>query len=246
MNYQTLADDLTAWLREYAAQAGADGYVIGLSGGIDSAVCTALAVRAVGVERVLSVLLPCHSLLEDAESALLVADAFGLTPLTVDLSASFDTLLAALPEGTVLARANVKPRLRMTVLYYLGQSHNYLVLGTGNRPEIMVGYFTKYGDGGVDVEPLGMLYKREVRELARVLGVPEPIITRPPSAGLWPGQTDEGEMGITYDALDAILAAWDAGQEPDAPAEQIAKVQRMIAVSEHKRHAPPVFPVVRE
>ena len=110
---------------------------------------------------------------------------------------------------------------------------------------MMVGYFTKYGDGGVDIEPLGELYKREVRALARVLGVPEPVITRPPTAGLWPGQTDEGELGITYDELDAILAAMAVGCEPDAPAATVVRVQRMVAASAHKRVLPPIFPVKR-
>jgi NAD+ synthase len=109
----------------------------------------------------------------------------------------------------------------------------------------MVGYFTKFGDGGVDLEPLGELYKSEVRGLARALGVPQPIIDRAPSPGLWPGQTDEGEMGITYAEIDAILAAWQAGEAPDLPADRIAKVEGMVARSAHKRAMPPSFPVER-
>jgi NAD+ synthase len=245
MDYTSLADAIVTWMKDYAERAGADGYVVGLSGGIDSAVTAALAVRAVGAEHVLGVLLPCHSQLEDAAFAQMVADALGLQPITIDLSAAYDALAASLPEGSEMARANVKPRLRMTTLYYLAQSRNCLVAGTGNCPEMMVGYFTKYGDGGVDIEPLGELYKREVRALARVLGVPEPVITRPPTAGLWPGQTDEGELGITYDELDAILAAMAVGCEPDAPAATVVRVQRMIAASAHKRVLPPIFPVKR-
>jgi NAD+ synthase len=133
----------------------------------------------------------------------------------------------------------------MTALYYLAQANNYLVAGTGNRPELMVGFFTKWGDGGVDLEPLGELYKHEVRALGQALGVPQPIIDRAPSPGLWPGQTDEGEMGITYAAIDAILDAWDRGVEPDQPPESIAKVKAMVARSEHKRAMPPAFPVKR-
>ncbi len=245
MDYTKLTASIATWMREYAAQAGAEGFVVGLSGGIDSAVTAALAVRAMGVEHVLGVLLPCHSQPEDAAFARMVAEGLGLHPLTVDLSAAYDALIAALPAGSDMARANVKPRLRMTALYYLAQSHNSLVAGTSNQPETMVGYFTKYGDGGVDIEPLGELYKREVRALARVLGVPEPVIARPPTAGLWPGQTDEGELGITYDDLDAILAALAAGREPDAPAATVARVQRMVAASAHKRAMPPSFPVTR-
>ncbi len=246
MDYQKLTDDIAAWMREYAERAGAKGYVVGLSGGIDSAVTAALAVRALGKEHVLGVLLPCHSQPEDAKDARLVAEALDLTPITVDLSATYDALTAALPSGPDMAYANIKPRLRMTTLYFLAQAHNYLVGGTGNRAELMVGYFTKYGDGGVDIEPLGELYKHEVRGLARALDLPESIITRAPSAGLWPGQTDEGEMGITYDELDAILAALLNDETPDAPSEQVAQVRRMIANSAHKRAMPPAFSVDRD
>ena len=144
-----------------------------------------------------------------------------------------------------MARANLKPRLRMSTVYYLANSSNYLVAGTGNKPEMQVGYFTKYGDGGVDLEPLGELYKHEVRALASVLGVPQPIIDRAPSPGLWPGQTDEGEMGITYAEIDAILAAWETGEAPNLPADRIAKVEGMVARSEHKRAMPPSFLVKR-
>jgi NAD+ synthase len=152
-------------------------------------------------------------------------------------------LLEQLPEGTPLARANLKPRLRMATLYYLAQSRSYLVAGTGNKPEIVVGYFTKYGDGGVDVEPLGDLYKWQVRALARELGVPQPVIDRPPSAGLWVGQTDEGEMGITYDELDAALAAIETGQTTAMDPALLARVQGMMSDSAHKRATPPTCPV---
>lgn len=245
MDYDALAHELTVWLREQAQNAGLEGFAVGLSGGVDSAVSAALAVRAVGPEHVWAAWLPCHSLEEDAAYARMTADALGLRLVTVELGPAFDALLAALPPGSDIARANIKPRLRMTALYYLAQSHHALVLGTGNKPEITVGYFTKYGDGGVDLEPLGELYKRDVRALARVLGIPEPVITRAPTAGLWAGQTDEGEMGITYALLDAILEAWEAGVTPDAPEEAVAKVRRMFIASAHKRAMPPTFHVRR-
>ncbi|MGC9395821.1 MAG: NAD+ synthase [Anaerolineae bacterium] len=245
MDFVALGDAIATWMRDYAARAGADGYVLGLSGGVDSAVTAALAVRAVGAEYVLTAWLPCHSLPEDEAYARMTAQALGVDLLTVDLSATFDTLMAALPPGSDMARANIKPRLRMTACYYLAQSHNYLVAGTGNRPEMLVGYFTKYGDGGVDIEPLGELYKHEVRALARVLGVPEPVIARAPSAGLWPGQTDEGELGITYAELDAILAALAEGRTAEAAEATVTRVRRMIAASAHKRALPPTFHVER-
>ena len=245
MNYTALADAIAAWMRDYVARAGAAGYVVGLSGGVDSAVTAALATRAMGAEHVLAVWLPCHSLPEDEAYARITAQALGLRLHTVDLNATYEALMAALPSGNDMARANLKPRLRMTAWYYLAQSHNYLVAGTGNRPEMLVGYFTKYGDGGVDIEPLGELYKCEVRALARVFGVPEPVIARAPSAGLWPGQTDEGELGVTYAELDAILAALAEGRPTDAPEATVNRVRRMIAASAHKRALPPTFHVER-
>lgn len=245
IDFVALVDTMAAWMRDYAAQARAAGYVVGLSGGVDSAVTAALAVRAVGAARVLAVWLPCHSLPEDEAYSRMTAQALGLDLITVDLCDVYDTFLASIPEGTDMARANIKPRLRMIAWYYLAQSNGYLVAGTGNRPEMMVGYFTKYGDGGVDIEPLGELYKHEVRALARVLGVPEPVIARAPTAGLWPGQTDEGELGITYTELDAILAALAEGRVPDAPEATVARVRRMVAASAHKRALPPIFHVER-
>ena len=235
-----LADLISDWLRDFVDQAGAQGYVVGLSGGIDSATTAALCQRAVG-EQVLAVLLPCHSQPQDAEMARLVAETFGLETVTVDLSATYDSLLAALRgEVSAMAQANAKPRLRMAALYALAQTRGYLVAGTGNKSESMVGYFTKYGDGGVDVEPLGDLYKWQVRQLARELGVPQPTISRPPSAGLWAGQTDEGEMGLTYDELDAALAAIASGQTESVDSGLLERVQRMVNSSAHKRAMPPV------
>jgi NAD+ synthase len=241
-----LSDQIAAWLCEQLGSAGADGFVCGLSGGVDSATVAALAVRAVGPARVLAVLMPCHSQPEDAALGQLVADALGISPITVALSDTYDALVAALPPSQhPLAAANVKPRLRMITLYYLAQSRHYLVLGSGNRTEIAVGYFTKYGDGGADLLPLGTVSKTQVWELARELGVPLPVIERPPTAGLWPGQTDEGEMGITYRELDRVLAAIEAGDTLDVDPVTLEKVQGMIARSAHKRALPPVCELPR-
>lgn len=235
----SVADRISQWMRERVEEASAQGIVVGLSGGVDSAVVAGLARRAVG-ENVLGVLMPCHSQPVDAEYARLVAEAFDIKTITVDLGPVYDTLVAALPEGSDLAQANLKPRLRMATWYFIANTRTYLVAGGGNKTELMVGYFTKYGDGGVDMLPLGDLYKRQVWELAREIGVPQPIIDRPPTAGLWPGQTDEGEMGITYVTLDAILAALAEGREPDAGPDDVAQVRRMVAASEHKRALPPI------
>jgi len=239
----SLPDRIVAWLRDQLTVAGADGFTFGLSGGVDSATVAALAVRAVGPERVLAAILPCHSLPDDARLAQRVAETFGIPTVTVDLSGAYDALLAALPPSDrPLAAANVKPRLRMIAWYYLSQaSRRTLVLGAGNKSEVMVGYTTKWGDSGVDLLPLGDLYKTQVWALARELGVPPEVVERPPTAGLWPGQTDEGEMGITYAELDRTLAAIEAGDTSGIEPATLEKVQHMIARSAHKRALPPVF-----
>ncbi len=244
MDFVRLADEMTAWLREQLSAAHADGWVVGLSGGIDSAVVAALCQRATP-GGVLAVWLPCHSLAEDEQFARMAAQSIGLDLQTVDLGPVYDAFLAVLPPGVDMARANLKPRLRMSALYFLAQTHNDLVAGTGNKPETTVGFFTKHGDGGVDIKPLGELLKCEVRGLAGVLGIPEAIIVRPPTPGLWPGQTDEGEMGITYAELDAILLAWERGESPDLPPDRVAHVERMMGRTAHKRLPSPVFPVRR-
>jgi NAD+ synthase len=238
----SLSDQIAAWLRKQLATAGADGFVCGLSGGVDSAVAAALAVRAVGPDHVLAALLPCHSQPEDARLGQLVADTFNIPTVVVHLDGAYDALTSALPPSDHrLAAANIKPRLRMISLYYLAQSRNYLVLGSGNKAELLVGYFTKYGDGGVDLLPLGDLSKTQVWDLARELGVPQEVVERPPSAGLWPGQTDEGEMGITYRELDRVLAAIEAGETADIDPATLDKVRGMMADSAHKRAMPPIF-----
>jgi NAD+ synthase len=237
-----LPDRIANWLQEHLATAGAEGFVFGLSGGVDSATAAALAVRAVGAENTLGVLMPCHSQPEDATLGQQVADAFSIPTVTVNLTQTHDTLIAALPQTDHrLAAANLRPRLRMVALYYLAQSRNYLVLGSGNKTELVVGYFTKWGDGGVDLLPLGDLNKTQVWELARELDVPREVVERPPTAGLWPGQTDEGEMGITYRELDRVLAAIEAEDTAEIEPATLEKVQGMVARSAHKRAMPPIF-----
>jgi NAD+ synthase len=246
---------MAEWLRARVHGAGARGIVVGLSGGIDSAVVARVAQMACP-DGVMTVIMPAESDPRDAEDARLVAGAFGLPVTTIDLSRPFDALLVQAQQGlgtwppgaapddgnsARLAKANLKPRLRMTTLYYVANRLNYLVAGTGNRTEIAIGYYTKYGDGGVDLLPLGALVKSEVRALARELGVPAPVIEKPPSAGLWAGQTDEGEMGFTYAELEDYLL-----RGPDAVAPATAmRIERLVRASEHKRRVPPVFEPAR-
>lgn len=229
------ASRIAAWIRREIRGAGASGAVIGLSGGVDSSVTAALCVHALGKRRVWGFLLPCHTAPAEIQDARLVARELGVRFRLHDLGPVYDSLVRLLPGLSALARANLKPRLRMLALYAHANSRNALVVGTGNKSELLAGYFTKYGDGGVDLLPIGNLYKRQVWELSRELGVPERIITKPPTAGLWEGQTDEGEMGITYRELDGILEALERRRRPSAPRALVRKVKRMLAVGLHKR-----------
>lgn len=242
MELEQIAEQIRCWIADQVRSAGAQGGVLGVSGGVDSALVAALTARALP-GRCLGVLMPCHSLPEDEEGGRLVIQTFGLEYLRVDLTPVYDAFVECLPLGSDMARANLKPRLRMATLYFLANARNYLVIGSGNKSELSVGYFTKHGDGGVDLLPIGGLYKHQVRALARAVGVPQAIVERPPTAGLWPGQTDEGEMGITYDDLDAILAALEAGDVSHLDPSLVERVRTMKTRSEHKRRMPPVCPV---
>jgi NAD+ synthase len=233
------AERISNWIKERVEEAGAEGVVLGMSGGIDSSVAAVLAQRGLG-DRVLGLIIPCHSQPSDAEQARQVAAKFGIETEYVDLTPVFDRLVEALPPGDRVAVGNLKARLRMVVWYYFANNRNYLVAGGGNKSEIMAGYFTKYGDGGVDILPLGDLLKTQVRELARELGIPEEIIVKPPSAGLWKGQTDEGEMGITYDELDSVLMAIESGDVNECDQKSLARVRAMMAASQHKRVPIPI------
>jgi NAD+ synthase len=259
-DYAALADQIASWLRFQMDQVGASRLVLGLSGGIDSAVVCALSTMAAGPSQVIAAIMPIYSRPEDMHDAELVASAFEVVPRVIDLVPAHDALIAAMPGDDAagledanvdrarqstrrqLALANVKPRLRMTSLYFLANRYNGLVVGTGNKTELAIGYFTKYGDGGVDVLPLGDIDKTAVRGLARALGVPEPVISKAPSAGLWEGQTDEAEIGISYDELDRVLASFPGGEleEPLDP-NTVGRISALVTASEHKRRAIPVF-----
>jgi NAD+ synthase len=155
-------------------------------------------------------------------------------------------VIPASESASRLCMGNLKARIRMSLLYFHANRMNRMVIGTGNKTEILLGYFTKYGDGGVDLEPIGGLYKTEVWELSRRLGIPDPLITKKPSAGLWAGQTDEAELGISYVKVDEVLKRLEQNEDPETilntlgiSAEQLNSVMNRIERSEHKRNAPP-------
>lgn len=240
MKVEKKAGLLQEWLQKALERAGSAGAVFGLSGGIDSAVVAALAVRALP-GRCLGVVMPCYSAEQDIAHAALVAQTIGLDYMTIPLEQPFDQLRDLFappeplpPERQRLLEANIKARLRMITLYYQAQLRNYLVVGTSNKSEIAVGYATKYGDHGVDLQLLGDQVKREVYELAAYLELPASVINKPPSGGLWAGQTDEAELGLTYSELDQYLLT-GVGEK-----KVIDRIRYMHRMSEHKRCMPPV------
>ena len=234
MDTRKMIDDVVDWIKKYTDDAGKKGIVIGLSGGIDSSVVAALSKRALP-EACLGLIMPCHSNEIDLKYAEKVAEIFDIPVKTVVLDEVYDKLLKSAGEdASEMAKANIKPRLRMTTLYYFAAQRGYLVAGTGNRSEIEVGYYTKFGDGGVDFEPIGHLLKIQVREIAKQLKVPAEVVDRAPTAGLWEHQTDEEEMGITYEQLDNYILTGDA---PDYVKKRVNELWQQ---SEHKRQMPPV------
>lgn len=238
-------DLLVEWLRDRAAEAKVRGLVVGVSGGVDSATVAALAHKAFP-DNSIGVIMPCHSDPADEQDARLVVEAIGLKAIRVELSEGHQLMYDSIRDRLTtqgyeitandrLSDANLRARLRMTTLYSVANLLNYLVVGTDNAAETYTGYFTKYGDGGVDILPLSQFNKREVRWLAERLGVPARIIAKPPSAGLWRGQTDEEEMGITYELIDDYLD----GQP--IPAEYQVLIEDLHRCTVHKRQLPPVF-----
>ncbi len=233
---EKLCNDIVSWLKERVEEANGKGLVFGVSGGIDSAVVAALAKRAFP-ENSLGIIMPCHSNPMDEEHGLLVAESVGINIKTVDLTKAYDLLVDTFnfKNASKMALANIKPRLRMITLYFYAQNYNYLVVGSTNKSEFTVGYFTKHADSGVDLLPLASLTKTEVWQLAEYLNIPRIIIEKAPSAGLWEKQTDEEEMGFGYDVLDNYI------KNNTGPKEIVEKIDNMYKRSEHKRKFPPIF-----
>ena len=238
MNTEKLAEKLVSWIRDQVMAAGCKGVVVGMSGGLDSSVLAVLCYRAFP-QSMLGILMPCYNSQEETRHAQMVANQFSIPIEKVALDTVFDALLKILPtdskpDTSQVTKGNLKARLRMLILYHFANQLKYMVVGASNKSELSIGYFTKYGDGGVDIMPLGNLVKGEVKELARCLDIPQTIIDKPPSADLWEGQTDEGELGLSYDELDHYLVSGEGS------AELRGKIESMIATSGHKRLPPPV------
>ncbi|TDA26670.1 MAG: NAD(+) synthetase [Archaeoglobi archaeon] len=245
MDFERIAERIVDFIREQVEAANAEGVILGLSGGIDSAVVAFLCVRALGREKVLATIMPEKGVTaeEDVADAIEIAKMLGIEYRVIEISDIVKMLTEKLGKANKSAEINLKPRVRMMINYYYANGLNRLVAGTGNKSEISIGYFTKYGDGGVDFQPIGDLYKTEIFQFAKFLGVPEKIIRKKPTAGLFVGQTDEDEIGMSYAELDEILKMIEKGIRRDD--EKFRRVLKLVNGSEHKRRLPPI-PKVRD
>ncbi|AXG05669.1 NAD+ synthase [Haloplanus rubicundus] len=251
-------EHVTAFVESVVEDAGADGAVLGLSGGIDSTLTAHLAVEALGTERVHGLVMPSDvNTADNMSDAERVARDLGIDYDVIDIGPIFDAFVEAFPEEDAgeridtdplrTAAGNVRVRIRGVLNYFVANAENRIVLGTGNRSEALTGYFTKYGDQAVDCNPIGNLYKQQVRQLAAHVGVDDDLVTKTPSAEMWIGQTDEAEMGLGYDTLDAILALHVDGplsksatvRQLDVTPEQVDRVVDLYERSAHKRAMPP-------
>lgn len=236
------------WIREYVNNSGAKGVVVGNSGGKDSATVIAMSTKALGKENVVAVSMPCNSISKDYEDAKLVADTFGVKFIKIDLSSSYakfeEQLNSSIKELGIKelsteATINIKPRLRMTTLYGVAQTLGYLVIGTGNLCESMVGYTTKWGDSASDFNPIGNFTVPEVLAIGKMLGVPDRIINKPPNDGLG-GKTDEEKLGIKYAQIAEMIETGNT----DEKAKKI--ILEKYNASKHKREPVPTFKFERK
>jgi len=242
-------DRIISFVREVVTEASAKGAVVGLSGGVDSAVVGILCVRALGKDKVLGLFMPSyHTPKQDMEDARFLAEAWGIRAESIPISSIAEAISGlARVGGTKLARANVEARVRMSILYYHANSLGYLVAGTGDRSESLLGYFTKWGDGGVDFLPIAHLYKSQVRELAEYLGLPPGVARKPASPQLWPGHKASDEIPADYDKLDIVLRCLfdlranpaKAAKEARVPMDVVNRVLEMHRKTQHKRTMPP-------
>ena len=255
-------EKITKWLKDYSNDVGSKGYVIGLSGGVDSTAACGLAVDAVGKENVLGIMLPFSTdnwlrspSGDDLKDGIRVAEHYGIKYYVYPISYGeiiipnmkqlfdndFHNLYHNKIKNNDLCKGNIQARLRMIALRMFAEAMNYLVLGTTNKSEDMLGYFKKGGDGGsgVDVEPMSDFYKSEIIKMVEYYGLPEDLVNRTPSAGLWKGQTDEGELGFTYVDFEKYWK-WKENKDGDCPvSDEISKeIERRYKITEHKRSVP--------
>ena len=248
INTDTALQILTRFIHTEITRAGFSHAVINLSGGLDSSLSCYLAVQALGADNVLALRLPYKSSSPDsAEHAQLVIDTLGVQSLTIPISEMADALIDQFPDMDRIRQGNIMARLRMIVLYDQSQAFRGLAIGTGNKTEILLGYTTLYGDSASALNPLGDLYKTQVRQLGEAVGVPQVILDKPPTADLWSGQTDEGELGFTYAEVDQLLYLLvDQRYRPEDCVEAgfdesfILSVMERVRKNQFKRLLPPI------
>ena len=240
------------FIKEYVKKAGVKNVVMGLSGGVDSATVLALLTEALGSDHVTVLIMPDEKVTskQDVEDAKYLAEIFGVKQYYIPINnimGSYKTI-PFFDYDDRLATGNLRARIRMTLLYYYANKYNAIVIGTSDRSELLIGYYTKYGDGGADLLPIGALYKTQVRRLALKLGIPENIAFKPSSPGLWPHHLAEEELGLRYEDIDLVLySVFDLGVEPDKvpsytgiPYSVVEKVLMLHRRSRHKRVFPPI------
>ncbi len=245
-------DVVKRFIARSVKQAGVQGAVVGLSGGVDSSTVAVLAVKALGAEKVLGLIMPDTRITpkSDVEDALELASNLGIEYYVIKIDGMCDEIAVKNPlydPNDVVAVGNVRARVRMTLLYYAANRRKLMVLGTGDRSEILLGYYTKYGDGGVDILPLGSLFKTQVRKLAKHLGLPSKIAEKPSSPRLWPGQTAEGELGFSYEEADLVLHCLvdkrmkleETAKATGVDLKIVKEIARRMRASSHKRRLPP-------
>jgi len=241
---------LLDFIKGYAEKTQAKGLVVGLSGGIDSSTVAALSAKAIGGDKVLGICLPEHQTWneQDIQHAKDISELFTIQFKLIDITSTIETIRKTIPNYNLEQRipdGNIKARSRMVILYYYANSLQRLVVGSGDKSEIMLGYFTKWGDYCADLAPLADLFKTQVQALARHLNLPEEIVAKAPTPALWPGQSAEGELGLKYETLDLILYGLEHFMLPEEisrqlnlPLESVTRIEERWLRSEHKRRPP--------
>ncbi len=248
MNLEKTKNDILNFIRTKVSESHTDGIVVGLSGGIDSTLAAYLACEAVGKDKVFGITMPSSTTpTEDNVHGIEIAERLGIEYKKIAIDSILNEFLSMTQlEEDNLAIGNLKARIRMSIIYYHANAKNYLVCGTGNKSEILIGYFTKHGDGACDMEPIGDLYKTDVYRLSEFLDIPHEILDKPPRAGLWNNQTDEDEIGMGYNLLDRILYLYsekdmgntEIADELDIPVDDIDMIIAKVIRSEHKSKVP--------
>ena len=245
-----ISSKITKFISYQVHKSGLNGAIIAVSGGIDSALTLSYLAKALGPKRVHAITMPERDITSerDITDVIHLTQFYDVTCDIVDITPILDSISKTLPyhnKCDKLSTGNIRPRIRMLISYHYANTLRMMVVGSSNKTELLTGYFTKYGDGGVDLMPFGDLFKGQIKQLAKYMGIPPKIINKTPSAGLWPGQSDEKEMGATYDTIDMILLDYkngytsqDISLRTGADLEVVKSILNRVKTNEHKRHLP--------